>query len=184
MKKILASRWIEISANLGIVVGLLLVAAQMKQTSDLQRLQMLHAESRGMVELDLAMLGENPATVWAKSLRSPRNLSLEERKILEAYLYIFLEQLRTTFLLEQEGLLEKGEWQRRVRLDAAYILGNPYAFAWWNGIKYHGEIPQELKSFIDKEIGGDIGRTMSIVESPLRRLDELTDDDSAAILEQ
>ena len=87
--KINAKSWVTIATNISIVGGLLLVGAQMRQEANLQRLQVLFEESREMVETERVMLGENAAAVWAKSLQSPHDLSLEERRIMDAYLYIF-----------------------------------------------------------------------------------------------
>jgi len=179
MRKIDANRWIEIIANLGIVAGLLLVAAQMKQTADLQRLRMLHEESRGMVELERSLLGENAAAVWAKSIESPRDLSLGERRIMDAYFYSFAEQLHASFLLEQEGLLEEGEWLTRVQLDSRYFFGNPYGLAWWRAYSGIESLPQELKDSIDKELSNNTRFTLLAINGPLKDLDEILDSESA-----
>ena len=182
MIKINSNRWVEIAANIGIVAGLVLVGAQMKQAADLQRLRMLHEESRGAVEIELSMLGENAAAVWAKSIQSPRDLSLEERRIMDAYLYIFAEQLRATFLLSQEGLLEQEEWQKRVLIDATYFYGNPYGQAWWRNFRTQSEYPQDLIGLINKELNDDAGTTMRYFDRTLEHLDEIIDGDSASEL--
>jgi hypothetical protein len=184
MLKINANRWVELVANIGIIGGLLLVGAQMKQSSDLQRLQMLHEESRATVEIELAMLGENPAEVWTKSLQSPRELSLEERRIMDSYFYIFAEQLRAAYVLHQEGLLESGEWQRRVLIDASYFFGNPYGQAWWQNFKADMTYPQELISFIDNVIDNDLETTMQYHEDLLEYLDKIIGADPDSELPQ
>lgn len=174
--KINLRSWVTIVTNISIVGGLLLVGAQMKQDADLQRLQMLYQESREMVETERTMLGENAAEVWAKSLKSPRDLSLEERRIMDAYLYIFAENLRSTYLLAQEGLLKKGEWQSRVRIDAGYFFGNPYGQAWWRTFtKPPTSYPKELINMINEELNQDAGETMRYFDGLLQLLSEMPD---------
>jgi len=184
MIEINVNRMFELVANIGIVGGLLLVGAQMKQNSDLQRLQMLHEESRATVEIELLMLGDDPAEVWAKSLQSPRDLSLEERRIIDAYLYIFAEQLRSAYQLEQEGLFERGEWRNRVIVDASYFYGNPYGQAWWRYSRTVLGYPQELIDFVDEVLDGDLEATTRNFDGILEQLDEIIGPDPASELSQ
>ena len=55
------SNWLQIAANVGIVVGLLLVGVQLKQNSDLLKTQLLYDESRRAVDLETLVVGENGA---------------------------------------------------------------------------------------------------------------------------
>lgn len=121
----------QIVANVGIVVGLLLVGFQMKQNSDLLKTQMLYDESRRIVDFEMQMLGEEPSRVWAKSLTDPQELTLEERRVMEAQLWIYAEHIRATRLLSELGLLEDDEWRTRVQAESTFYYGNPYGLGWW-----------------------------------------------------
>jgi hypothetical protein len=125
------SNWLQIAANVGIVVGLLLVGVQLKQNSDLLKTQMLYDESRRAVDLETLVVGENGAEVWAKSISDAKNMSLPEQRIMEALLWSFSEQLRSTRLLAELGLLEDEEWRLRVQSETAFYLANDYGKAWW-----------------------------------------------------
>ena len=70
--------WLQVSANIGIVLGLVLVGVQIKRSSDLTKIELLYEESRRFVELETMVVGENAAEVWAKSLEEPENLTLAE----------------------------------------------------------------------------------------------------------
>jgi hypothetical protein len=72
------SNWLQITANVGIVGGLLLVGVQLEQNTDLLKTQLLYEESSRMVELETKVIGENAAKVWAKSLTDPQNLTLAD----------------------------------------------------------------------------------------------------------
>jgi hypothetical protein len=50
---------------------------------------------------------------------------------MEALLWGFVEQLRSTRLLAELGLLDDDEWRWRVRSETAFWLANDYGRAWW-----------------------------------------------------
>lgn len=185
MMKINVKSWVIAITNISIVGGLLLVGAQMKQDADLQRLQMLFEESRGVVENERAMLGENAAAVWAKSLQSPHDLSLEERRIMDAYLYIAAEHLRSIYLLAQEGIFEKKEWQNRVATDVGYFFGNTYGQAWWRNFSNSDPIyPQDLIDEINERLNARTEVTIQYLDGLLEFLPEMPGADSNSKLPQ
>ncbi len=85
--------WLQVSANIGIVLGLVMVGVQLKQNSDLTRIQLLYEESRRTVDLESTIVGERGAEVWAKSIEDPENLTLADVRIMEALLWSFVENL-------------------------------------------------------------------------------------------
>ncbi len=54
------NHWLQVSANIGIVLGLVLVGVQLKQNSDLTRIQMLYEESQRAVDLELQIATREP----------------------------------------------------------------------------------------------------------------------------
>ena len=88
------NKWLQVSANIGIVLGLVLVGIQLRQNSDLARIQLLYEESNRAIDLETAVVGEQSAAVWAKSIEAPEDLTLAEIRIMEALLWSFVEQLR------------------------------------------------------------------------------------------
>ena len=147
------SDWLQIVANVGIVIGLLLVGVQLKQNSDLLKTQLLYDESRRAVDLETLVVGENGAQVWAKSISGAKNMSLPEQRIMEALLWSFVEQLRSTRLLADLGLLEDEEWRLRVRSETAFFLANDYGRAWWvNYSNGNNSLPDDLIAEINSRL--------------------------------
>ncbi|MGB5629204.1 MAG: hypothetical protein WBM57_07540 [Woeseiaceae bacterium] len=146
------NNWLQVTANIGIVLGLLLVGVQLKQNSDLTRIQILYDESRRQVDLELQVVGERGAEVWAKSIREPENLALDEIRIMEALLWSFLETQRGTHRLALMGLIEDEDWRKRVNAEVEFYLGNPYALAWWQNISGGFSIDPQLKDAINARI--------------------------------
>jgi hypothetical protein len=147
------SNWLQISANVGIVVGLLLVGVQLKQNSDLLKTQLLYDESRRAVDLETLVVGENGAEVWAKSISDAKNMSLPEQRIMEALLWSYSEQLRSTHMLAELGLLEDEEWKLRVNSEAAFYLANDYGKAWWiNYSDGNSSLPDDLIAAVNSRL--------------------------------
>ena len=148
------NHWLQVSANIGIVLGLVLVGVQLKQNSDLLKTQLLYEESQRAIELETSFIGENGADVWAKSLTEPENLSLAEQRVMEAVLWSFVEQLRATQMLAELGLLADDEWRLRVRAESAFFLANEYGMAWWeNYSSGNNALSVDLVAAINDRLG-------------------------------
>lgn len=153
----------------------------MKQDANLQRLQMLFEESREVVENERAMLGENAAAVGAKSLQSSHDLSLEEHRIMDAYLYMGAEHLRSIYRLAQEGFFEKKEWQNRVATDVGYFYGKPYGQAWWRNFSNTDPMyPQDLIDVINERLKARVEVTNQYFDGLLEFLPEMPSADNAS----
>lgn len=146
------SHRLQIAANLGIVVGLVLVGVQLKQNSDLLKMQLLYEESQRSIGIENLVVGEEAAQVWAKSLSDASNLTLAEQRVLEAILWSYTENLRATHMLAKLGLLEEGEWRHRVEADTGFYLANPYARAWWKNYSTDPDLPAELTQAINARL--------------------------------
>jgi hypothetical protein len=138
--------WLQIAGNIGIIAGLILVALQMNQNSDLLATQLIYMESERQLNLETAMMGEDPAAVWAKSMDGSSELTSREQRILDAYLYIQIEQWRAVYHLSESGLIEE-EWKSRIDWDVEYVLNNPHGQKYWQDIR--GKMPAELSTYID-----------------------------------
>lgn len=170
------SNWLQVSANIGIVLGLVLVGIQLKQNADLARLQLLYDESWRVVQLELEVVGERGAEVWAKSIEEPEHLTLDEVRIMEALLWAFIENLRGTYRLSKLGLLEDEDWRRRVDAEVDFYLSDPYSRAWWRnfGGEPTSSIPEELRTTIQNVIANDDTDVIEYILQPRRSLEVRT----------
>ena len=144
--------WLQVFSNVGILIGLVLVGFQMKQNSDLLRIQLLYEESNRYTSGERSLIGEEGAAVLAKSLTSPTELTLAERRIVDIYYYTTVEQWFAGYRLNEQGLIEEQDWKHRIRRDAEYILGNTYGVAWWRAYSQLSSLPQELIDVVDAEL--------------------------------
>lgn len=165
--------WLQIIANAGIIIGLILVGFEIKQNSDLMKAQLLYEESQRFVSYEMAMFGDNPAAVWAKAHTEPENLTLEERRIMEAYFWTFTEQARATQMLAEMGLFRHEDWLSRVANEASFFFGNEYGLAWWQTFGTESELLNpELIETINEALSGDPLYTMDYMDEVMERFRE------------
>ena len=164
--------WIQIVANVALILGLVLVGLQIKQNSDLLRTQLLYEESGRMVASEQAFYGEEVARVWTRSIENPKDLELEEIRIIDAYLYSVVEQWRATKMLAEQGLLDdETEWQFRVEAEAPYFLGHEYGRACWNVARTtNGMLSPDLVNVVDAALERDPDETMRYLMQPINAL--------------
>ena len=148
------SKWLQIGANLGILAGLVLVAIQMEQNSDLVRLQLIRQETDSLIAAEQAYVGEQFADTWAKQYSDPESLTLAEMRILESNLWSqSLYRWWKNYELYERGLVSEEDWQTPIVSDANYIFNSLYAQAWWNVNKTPPtHFPQELIDFVDLQL--------------------------------
>lgn len=145
------ANWLQIGGNLGIILGLVLVGLQLKQNSDLLRVQLLYEESQSFIAHERVMIGEYGSAVWAKSMEAPKDLTLTESRIIEAYLYAMAEQWRASHLLHELGLLGE-EWKDRLVDEVPYYLGNPYGRAWWKVYREDTSLPPDIVTLVEQSL--------------------------------
>ena len=77
--------WLTLVANVGLLIGLILVALQIRQNTEITRAQVANDWYLADMQLELAMMGENPATSWIKAVYTPDELTPQDAAILDRY---------------------------------------------------------------------------------------------------
>jgi len=150
MKHIDYKGWLQVSANVAILAGVVLVIFQLRQTADLLELQILKQDTDSYISGELVMIGENYADTWQKMIEEPENLNLAEMRAIESHLWAHdIFRWRNLYDLHRSGLLDEDAWKRMVRDDLEYELAHPYGRAWWEAVRHESDLPLELVEFID-----------------------------------
>jgi hypothetical protein len=98
------NRWLTLGANIGVVIGLMLVAVQINQDADLTRAQLFSEATDSRREFNQGMMGSDPMRVVTKSIERPHELTLEELQIMDMYLIAAVNEVRRLELLQDTGL--------------------------------------------------------------------------------
>jgi len=143
-------KWLQIGSSVGIIVGLVLVAVEMRQNSQLVRMQLIQEETNSYIAGEMAIAGENFAEFFQKMLEEPENLTLSEMRVIESdYWGHTMYRWLGAYKLYEEGLYEAEAWQSMVDNDALFMFGNPFGRAWWDAARTGASIPKEMIEYID-----------------------------------
>jgi hypothetical protein len=137
--------WLQLLGNLGLIIGLILVAVQIKQNTDISRAQLLSDSISSSQTLDLALIGENPALIWAKAQTDPEELTDEELGVLLAFLNHFWKNIAREEELAGLGLQVSSPESRALSfLVGPYGIGDVFGQAWWdfNGDRFGSAAPR------------------------------------------
>jgi len=132
--------WLKLAGNLGVFLGLALVALQMQQANHIARAEQQAERNKAYQDLEIGMIGEQGPAAWVKSVFDPASLTREEIRVMDAYLINEIIVMRRTALQEEAGLLPAGALRKEVNDSVAYFFGNDFAQTWW---KY--ERPAQLR---------------------------------------
>ena len=138
------ANWLQIGANVGILVGLVLVGLQINQTSELLKLQLLYEDAARSSDNETAILGDDPTRVIQKTIDSPHELSFGEMRLLEAYHWRPLSQLIRRFHARE---LLGDSWKSDVQ-NVAWTYRTPFGRAWWVTVK-SGLDPEIVRALDD-----------------------------------
>ena len=124
------SRWLTLGANVGILLGLILVGFEISQNSALVRAEIINSAFSDQQARAVARVGENSAEVWARSIEDPSTISLADVQVMEADLMVSFLGLRRAALMEEIGVFT-GRW----RQDYEWLsrpFTTPIGRAYWN----------------------------------------------------
>jgi hypothetical protein len=122
---------LTLGANLGVLVGIIFLAVEIRQNSDLARLQFLDDRNATWQQGELVVFGDSIAEVWEKSVLNPESLSLAETRILDAYLAFQLTNSNRVLEQERAGLVEVGTTKQWMQDTLPFFFDTEFAKTWW-----------------------------------------------------
>ncbi len=154
--------WLSFGANIGVVIGLVLVAYQINQEAELTKIQLFSEATSSRKEFNQAMMGGDPMEVVAKSIERPHELTLSELQLMDMYFISALNELRRLELLSQAGLDVDAE----VEGFHVFYFGSNFAQAWFQ--EYGGE--NEFQSTRERIVGANPAWVVNFFDRVLARL--------------
>jgi hypothetical protein len=119
--------WLSIAANIGIVAGLILVAFQINQESEIAGTTLQSEYFSNSIDFYQTIVGEDPASSLARAINEPQLLSDRDHVVLfNLYMAEFGKTMREEVTLEPDQPPSESTVARW-----AGMLNNAYAVAWW-----------------------------------------------------
>ena len=124
------ANWLQIFGNLGLLVGLILVAFQINQATYLVQNQLVSDQYSDRMMARVAMMGENPADTFAKAVFEPEQLTDTELVVMDAWMEREISYWRRVKQLADAGVYPPELWeQHRTQVD--YALASKFGRTWW-----------------------------------------------------
>lgn len=121
--------WLNFAANVGVIGGLVLVAVQINQNTEITKAQIANDYFLADMNLELAMMGDDPATSWVKAVYTPDDINHLDASILDRYFNYGVVQILRLQEMHELGLAPD-DWQERVDY-LSWHLGNEVGRRWW-----------------------------------------------------
>ena len=141
--------WIQIATTGAVVVGLGLVIFELRQTKELTRLQLTQASADEVAMENIAIMGENAASVLRKACLAPETLTEDEIFVLDTFFKIKLT--RVLRYKEQDDLAEFGNpWREEGGVMLNVITSFPQGKNWLSTVIWPDpEIQALLESVLE-----------------------------------
>ena len=141
------NRWLTLGANVGVIAGLILLAAEIKQSTEVSEMQ-FYIERRAIVnDLSRAMLDTETAEARTRSIVDPQSLSLSDIEKLGSILSLRLNIWRLSFVLEERGFRDEGAALNYLEHTIEDDFGNLAAQTWWR--HHRDSYPPDFAAAID-----------------------------------
>jgi len=144
-------RWLTLGANLGVLIGLVLVIVQINQNTQLARSTYRSEGNVVANQIWANMMGDRIGEAIEKSVECPDELTHAEFMALDAYLFTSINMIYRDYQLAQEGLYSDADWKGTVDLYVQWYLANPFGRAWWLE-EAKTFFPDEFTTYVDAQL--------------------------------
>jgi hypothetical protein len=143
-------RWLTLAANLGVIAGLILVAVQINQNTQITKAQIANDYFLADMALELAMMGEDPAVSWNRAVYAPDELTSEDAVVLDRFFNYGLVQIHRLQEMDKMGMAHEG-WQERLEY-LGWHLGNEVGRRWWGSVRedYSAEFREKVDGILTR----------------------------------
>jgi hypothetical protein len=154
------TRWLTIAANLAVLGGLILVAIQIRQNTAITRAQVANDYFMADMQLELAMMGDDPAASWIKAVYTPSELTPLDAAVVDRYFNYGLVQIQRLQRMNELGLADD-RWQDRINY-LRWHLGNEVGRRWWGQARrdFSAEFAAQVDSVLAQDRAASDNRVL------------------------
>ena len=127
------NRWLTLGANLGVVLGLIILIVELRQNSALSRAALEADKNNQLAVIELSLSTPAVAAALEKSWRDPASLTFVEHRLLDGHLAAVMLQWDNMLQIESAGLVSRERVRRHIENSAPFFFGSPYGKAWFMG---------------------------------------------------
>jgi len=147
MNKQLLNDRLQLFASVGVIIGLVMVAVEIRQGSEIARDDTYVAIIEYWGDLARVEIESDISTIFMKSIESPESLTNAELFELGAWLQSYVQVWQLQLQLDQGATFDVNS---EISKEAFYSFGNHASRAWYEESKYW--MPAEVTEIIDEHI--------------------------------
>jgi len=125
------NRWLTLAANIGVLLGLIVLIFEVRQNAALTRLSQETGRAAMFAQIELSLATPAASAAWMKAIHAPEDLTDSELRMAETQLVAIMQQWDTLISMEQEGLVDRARVKMHIRNTAPFFFGSRFAKRWW-----------------------------------------------------
>lgn len=125
------NKWLTLGANIGVVLGLIILIIEVRQNASLTRATLESAKNDQLANIELSLASPAVAAAWTKSIRAPHTMTDDEIRLVEGFLAAVMLQWDNMFQIEAIGLSSRARTVSHIENSAPYYFGSAYGQNWW-----------------------------------------------------
>lgn len=126
------NRWLTLGANLGVLVGLIILIVEVHQNASLTRLSIEISKNALAADIELSLAQPEQAQIWVKSYMAPEQMNDVELRVVESYFVAFMMQWDYMLQMVRSGLITRAEAERHIRNVAPFVFGSRFGKLWFS----------------------------------------------------
>ena len=126
------NRWLTLGANIGVLLGLIVLIVEVRQNAALTRAAMEQQKNSFLAEIELNIVKPELSDVWVKSVRHPEALTDTELRMMDGILVALMLQWEQRFLMADAGLATRADARAHVVNAAPFYFGSRFGKHWWS----------------------------------------------------
>ena len=174
--------WLNFVGNIAILVGLIAVAIEIRDSSTATRAQELGAMTDLNIERNFTMMSPELSSIYVKSLQNPSDLTAAEIWSMNNYYNLRMQVLIRTFRSYQSGILERSDWEISIS-TAPIFLATPFGRMMWQNLKVDTPNSPEFVSAIDNILATSVrmpdDKWLAVLQSQTANLSPRRESESA-----
>jgi hypothetical protein len=145
------NQWITLLANVGVLIGIVFLALEMRHSSNAVTAQTQDSIADGFISLNMAtIIDPEVGKTWVIGLNDPSRLSDTEAIRFSMHMRALFNQFRRVHGLYRAGLLEESNWALYAR-EAATIMTSPGGKLHWAGNEMDDEFRADIVLYVGQE---------------------------------
>ena len=125
------NRWLTLAANVGVLLGLVVLIVEVRQNAALTRAAMDQQKNDLLAQIEFNIARPEMSVIWVKAIRTPEALSDTENQAAGSVLVAIMLQWDQMFMMRDAGLISDERVRQHIANTAPFYFGSRFAKHWW-----------------------------------------------------